>query len=155
MNKSDSERIAGLLEDLEFKFSPSPEGADLLVINICSVRQSAVDRVKSRIKNFAEFKIQNSKFKILLTGCILKKDKREFRKYCNGIFAINELPELPALLKKLGFKIMEPDKKKNEHYLQITPKYQSNISACVPIMTGCNNFCSYCVVPYLRGQGSF
>ena len=152
MNKSDSERIAGLLEDLEFKFSPSPEGADLLVINICSVRQSAVDRVKSRIKNFAEFKIQNSKFKILLTGCILKKDKREFRKYCNGIFAINELPELPALLKKLGFKIMEPDKKKNEHYLQITPKYQSNISACVPIMTGCNNFCSYCVVPYLRGQ---
>jgi len=155
MNISDSERIAKVLEDIGFTESASFENANLIIINACSVRQSAIDRVYGKIRKLS-FETSRSidadgRPKILLTGCILKKDKIKFRKDCNGIFGIDELPKLPNLLKKLGFKIKE-NNKKVEHYLQISPEYQSNISACVPIMTGCNNFCAYCVVPYVRGR---
>jgi len=153
MNISDSERIAAVLESLGFKQSFLAEGADLIIFNMCSVRQSAIDRAKSKIKmQNAKCKMTNQNSKIILTGCILKKDKRELTSICDAIFDINDLSKLPALLKNLGFKIRKPDKKKVEHYLQITPEYQSDIVAYVPIMTGCNNFCAYCVVPYVRGR---
>jgi len=153
MNVSDSERIARALENIGFLKSPALENANLIIINICSIRQSAVDRAIAKAQNLKE-KTQNKNLmsKIILTGCILEKDKRKFRKHCNGIFKIDELQELPSILKKLGFKIKKTDTKKVKHYLEITPEYKSNISACVPIMTGCNNFCSYCVVPYVRGR---
>jgi len=153
MNVSDSERIARALENIGFLKSPTLENANLIIINICSIRQSAVDRAIAKAQNLKQ-KAQNKNTicKIILTGCILEKDKRKFRKHCNGIFKIDELQELPNILKKLGFKIRKADRKKTKHYLEITPKYQSNISACVPIMTGCNNFCAYCVVPYVRGR---
>jgi tRNA-2-methylthio-N6-dimethylallyladenosine synthase len=150
MNKSDSERIAAVLESIGFKKAPTPEGADLIIINICSVRQSAVDRAKSKTKNY-KLKTINKKQKTILTGCILKKDKGEFEEFCDGFFTIDKLPELPKLLKKIGFKIKGSDFRV-KHYLQLTPQYQSDIVAYVPIMTGCNNFCAYCVVPYARGR---
>jgi len=102
MNKSDSERIANVLENLGFIACSESNKTDLLILNICSVRQSAVDRAIS--------KAQSIKSKVLITGCII------------------------------------------QNYLEIEPKYQSNIIAEIPIMTGCNNFCSYCVVPYTRGK---
>jgi len=147
MNKSDSERIAKVLESLGFIPCLESNKADLIIINICSVRQSAIHRANSKIKNLTK-----SKFKIILTGCILNRDKRKFEKFCNGIFKIDELQKLPVLLKKLGFKIKNTDISKTKHYLEIEPKYQSDIIAYVPIMTGCNNFCAYCVVPYVRGR---
>jgi len=112
-----------------------------------------VDRATARVQNLKQkTKNHNQKAKILLTGCILKKDGRKLKKFCDGIFEIDKLQELPALLKKLGVKIRKTEKKKVEHYLQIIPKYESDITAYVPIMTGCNNFCAYCVVPHLRGR---
>lgn len=167
MNKSDSERIAAVLERAGFKPSlaaapllgsakgggEKEEIADLVIFNMCSVRQSAVDRVAARIQKLKQ-KAQNrgQKTKILLTGCILDKDKRKLQKFCDKTFAINELQKLPALLEKIGFKIRNAAEKSVEHYLQAAPEYQSNVIAYVPIMTGCNNFCAYCVVPYVRGR---
>ncbi len=148
MNKSDSERIAGVLEKLEFKPAEKTGLADLVVFNICSVRQSAIDRARAQIQNVQK----NEKHKIILTGCILNKDKRELSKYCDGIFSIDQLAQLPKMLKKLGFKIDTTKNQKIKHYLTIAPKCQSPLIAYVPIMTGCNNFCSYCVVPYVRGR---
>ena len=79
MNRSDSERIAAVLENIGYKKASKIDEADLVVVNMCSVRQSAVDRVYGKIKNFAEFKTRDSKRKTLLTGCILKWDLRKFR----------------------------------------------------------------------------
>jgi len=156
MNVSDSERIAGVLKNIGFIKSPTLEKANLIIINVCSIRQSAIDRVRGKIRSLSSMATTSSvakgKPKILLTGCILKKDKINFRKNCNGIFKIDELQRLPILLEKLGFKIKKTDQEKVKHYLQITPEYQSGITAYVPIMTGCNNFCAYCVVPYVRGR---
>jgi len=144
MNKSDSERIANVLENLGFIACSESNKTDLLILNICSVRQSAVDRAIS--------KAQSIKSKVLITGCIIQKDKKEFEKISNGIFNITDLAILPKILKNLGFKIKNTEILKAKHYLEIEPKYQSNIIAEIPIMTGCNNFCSYCVVPYTRGK---
>lgn len=121
MNEADSEKIATVLEKTGHKPAKNAEQADLIVINACSVRQSAVDRAYAKVNKFYKAK------KIILAGCILESDK-----------------------KKLKDKVAEfwhPDK-----YFGSLPCYQSKATAYVPIMTGCNNFCSYCVVPYTRGH---
>ncbi|MCD6429229.1 tRNA (N6-isopentenyl adenosine(37)-C2)-methylthiotransferase MiaB, partial [bacterium] len=145
MNKSDSKRIAAILEQYELKQASEPEEADLIVVNMCSVRQSAVDRVLSKIKNL-KLKIKNSK--ILVTGCVLKKDKEKFKQCADAIVDVQNLQNLPRVLKDLGFKIKDAQIR---DYLNIEPKYEKSPIAYVPVMTGCNNFCAYCVVPYTRG----
>jgi len=80
MNKSDSERIATILESKNYQPASSENEADLIVVNMCSVRQSAVDRVYGLIPKFQKLKIQNSNLKTILTGCVLKKDKKKFKK---------------------------------------------------------------------------
>jgi tRNA-2-methylthio-N6-dimethylallyladenosine synthase len=130
MNKSDSERIASFLEKKGYKLASNPfakaQEADLIVVNMCSVRQSAVDRVYGLIPKFEKLKNKNPKLKTILTGCILRKDRENFIKNFDHIL---KLPDL----------------------LQYHPKYKSNFSAFVPISTGCNNSCAYCVVPFTRG----
>jgi len=141
MNKSDSERIAFVLEKIGYQKAKNINQADLVIINMCSVRQSAVDRVYGLI---SKLKIENSKLKIFVTGCILPSDKRKFQNKVDLIFNIKDLPKLSE---NLGIKSLNLPK----NYLEIPALYSSSFSAYVPIMTGCNNFCTYCVVPYTRG----
>lgn len=125
MNKSDSERVATILEKEGYSQTSNIEEADLIVVNMCSVRQSAVDRVYGLIPKFKQLKTKNSKLKTVLTGCILKKDKNKFREIFDSIWAL-------------------------KNYFKISPKCQSKSFAFVPISNGCNNFCTYCVVPFTR-----
>ena len=150
MNKIDSERIAHVLEKMGYKPENDKTQADLIVINMCSVRQSAVDRVYGKIKDFAKLKTQNSKLKTILTGCILEKDKNKLKDKVDLIFNIKDLVKLPEKLSTIEQFSNRTIEQWSNSYLKIPPKYQSPFSAYVPIMTGCNNFCSYCVVPYLR-----
>ncbi len=133
MNESDSERIAAVLENNKYKASNINE-ADLVIINMCSVRQSAVDRVYGLIPKLKEQKT-------ILTGCVLKKDKNNLSKQFDYVLDIKDIAKWPIF-----------PKSSSDNYLKIKPKYSNNSSACIPIMTGCNNFCSYCVVPYARGR---
>jgi len=126
MNKSDSERIAGDLESKGYQPASNTNEADLIVVNMCSVRQSAVDRVYGLFPKFKKLREKKPKLKTVLTGCILKEDKRKFTKRFDQILKIGDL-------------------------LKYQPKYQNNFRAFIPISNGCNNFCSYCVVPYVRG----
>jgi len=137
MNKSDSERIAAVLGSADCKPAQKIEQADLIVVNMCSVRQSAVDRVFGLDKKLKELKTINHKLKTILTGCFLKKDKNKFLKIFDEVININ------VLVKRFG---------KKNNYLKVTPQYSNKFSAFVPISNGCNNFCSYCVVPYTRGS---
>ena len=158
MNRSDSERIAAVLEKIGYSPIPDEKEADLIVINVCSVRQSAVDRVYGKISQILKLKTQNhnSKPKIVLTGCLLPKDKEKLKNQVDFIFDINQLANLPQILsqvransKSRQFKNL---KLKIKNYLEIRPKFSTYPLAYVPIMTGCNNFCTYCVVPYTRGR---
>ena len=147
MNVSDSERIATILGLLNYQSVNNYHLANLIIINMCSVRQSAVDRVYGKIR---QIKKDNPKAKIMLTGCILKTDQQKLIKQVDLVFNIKELPQLPQMLNKFW----HPTEKNNlpKSYLEIIPRHQNKFSAYVPIMTGCNNFCSYCVVPHTRGQ---
>lgn len=145
MNRSDSERIAAVLESNGYKKASNMDEADLIVVNMCSVRQSAVDRVYGKIFDFAKLKVKNQKLKVILTGCVLKRDRRKFAEYFDYILNIRDLPRWPKILNS-KCKILNTN-----DYLKIQPKYFSFPVAYVPISTGCNNFCTYCVVPYTRG----
>jgi tRNA dimethylallyltransferase len=141
MNESDSQRIASFLEHQNYRQTPKIEGANLIVVVACSVRQSAIDRIFGLNKKFKKLKAsasakasadkeKNTKF--ILTGCVLKRDKKKFLEFFDEVLSIDEF---------LG-----------KDYLELHPKHSNKKSAYVPIMTGCNNFCTYCAVPYTRGR---
>jgi tRNA-2-methylthio-N6-dimethylallyladenosine synthase len=143
MNISDAERIASILESIKYKQTSKISEADLIVVTMCSVRQSAADRIHGLVEKFKVIKKSNPKLKTILTGCVVKKDKPKFEKGFDYVIDIRDIKKIPELL---GKKIVNS----TDNYLDITPKYSSKFSANVPIMTGCNNFCAYCVVPYTR-----
>lgn len=163
MNKSDSERIATVLENAGYKKSPAPKGAGLIVLNMCSVRQDAVKRVYNLIPNLKPSKI-------IITGCILKTDKEKLTPLVDYILSIKNLANWPKILRALGTRPRrDPTSSRNLsgrpqevgsllaeptslEYLKLKPNYKTFPKAFVPISFGCNNFCSYCVVPYTRGK---
>lgn len=163
-NQSDSERITAILEKNGCQKAPSQNDADLIVVNACSVRQSAVDRIHGIAKKQKGKKTK--KPLIILTGCVLEKDRKKFAEKFDIILDIRDIKKLPRLLKsyevyktphiKGRARINDIQRwktaEKSLEYFNIIPSYQSSFRAYVPIMTGCNNFCTYCAVPYARGK---
>jgi len=152
MNKSDSERIAHVLESLGYKPSLRVEKADLIVVNMCSVRQSAVDRVFGYGNKLKKLKKENPKIKTVLTGCIIKKDRKKLSKYFDYILEIKDLPNWPKILSNKNKEAKEEKFPKFENYLELEQSYSTFPLAYIPISTGCDHFCTYCVVPYTRGR---
>lgn len=159
MNFSDSERIAHLLEKNGFVASQKIEQADLVIFNTCGIRQSSEYRAFGLIHNLRKKK--PAAF-IVLTGCLAQRKDvlQKMKKKVNLFLPIKNILELPKIF-KLQFKKYKLQNYANHSleetseiidYLKICPKYSNPSMAFVPIMTGCNNFCSYCVVPYTRGQ---
>lgn len=155
MNISDSERIARFLELHKLKPAKDINSANLVIFNTCGVRQSAEDRAYGQIHNL---KTHNLKpVTIVLTGCLAnRKDVRRRLKGKVDLFC--EIKDFPKKIKRLinkKFPVEYPSDSYHiqlKKYLNIKPKYSAPHTAYVPIMTGCNNFCSYCVVPYARGR---
>lgn len=155
MNISDSERLAAYLKKNGFKNEPDFKKADVVVFNTCGIRQTAEDRVYGLVNQVNKF---NPQAKIVIAGCLSKRldVKKRLIGRADIFLPINELIKLPDLLAgqelKNYFSLDEVRLKEGEKYLDIIPDYNSKFSACVPIGNGCNNFCSYCVVPYARGR---
>ncbi len=131
MNCSDSERIATVFEKVGYKKALKIDRAGLIIVNMCSVRQSAVDRIYGLIPKFNKLKTTNYKLQTILTGCILKKDRKKLAQHFDYILDIKDL---------------------SKANLEIEPRYSCFPLAYIPISTGCNYFCSYCVIPYTRGS---
>lgn len=146
MNKSDSERISAYLEDLGYIKTEDRDVADLVVVTTCGVRQSAEDRVYGIIP---KIKKHNSRSKIVLTGCLSKRPdvQKRLKKFVDIWLPIQELASLKDKLLTIDAKST-----KIKDYLSFRPQYDSKISAFVPIGNGCDNFCTYCVVPHARGR---
>jgi len=158
MNKSDSERIAAVLEKNGYKLAPNEDGANLILANMCSIRQSAVDRIYGLTSKFAKLKNKNPKLKTILTGCVSTSDLKKFRNLFDYVLSIKTLSQWPGFLKegKFFYYPNPREKKFNEklkaEYLKEGAKYLKNFSVFIPISTGCDNFCSFCIVPYVRGS---
>lgn len=149
MNHSDSERIAGFLEAQKINPVKDIKSADLVVFNTCGVRQMAEDRVYGQIHNL-RVKSQKPKVKIVLTGCLAhRKDVQRRLKNKVDLFA-----DIKYFQKEINKILAIENRTTNNEldYFLIKPKYNSKYTARIPVMTGCNNFCSYCVVPYARGR---
>jgi tRNA-2-methylthio-N6-dimethylallyladenosine synthase len=154
MNKNDSERIAGLLSGLGFASTESEEEADLILLNTCSVRQTAEDRIFGKMRDYAALKERNPNVIIAVTGCMAGRDKRgEFKERMAPVdlyFPTPEMVKLPRWIAELRPELVN-SASLEEDYLKIRPVRAESTQAFVTIQTGCNKFCTYCVVPFARG----
>ena len=169
LNHSDSERIAGFLAAQKLIPAKDMHDANIVIFNTCGVRQMAEDRVYGQVHNLAtcnvKRKTQNAKVEIILTGCLAHRQdvQRRLRDKVDFFFPISKFKEFENWIIKNCFKIENLKFKisaqknnaldqENIAYLSTNPKRDNKYQAFVPVMTGCNNFCSYCVVPYARGR---
>jgi len=157
MNKNDSKRIAKYLEQNNYKKTSKLEEADLVVVNMCSIRQSAVDRIYGLIPKFKKLKKKNPEAKTILTGCTLKEDQKKLKENFDYVLSKKTLQKWNDFLDQDQW-TYHPDprsekfnQKFNTDYLKVEPKQKNEAKAYLPISTGCDNFCSFCVVPYTRG----
>ena len=150
MNQSDSERLAGFLSVRGGQIVSRASEARYIIVNTCGVRQSAEDRAFGLAHQWRD---SRPGIKIILTGCLAGRiDLRgKIAATFDFSFKIGDMEKLASFL---GFKNIRFPRIKNTNvdYLRINPCYHDQVRAFVPIGNGCNNFCSYCVVPYARGQ---
>ena len=154
MNKNDSQRIETLLKGMGLISTNKREEADLILINTCSVRQSAEDRVFGLIHSFRPLKEKKSNLIIGITGCMPGRDRdRAFKKKLDIVdlyFPTKDMGQLPRWLGELRPELVNSEDT-IEDYLKIHPDREVMRQAFVSIQTGCNKFCTYCVVPFARG----
>ena len=159
-NVSDGEKLKGMLSLMGYGFSDTPDGADLVLFNTCAVRENAEDRVFGNLGALKHEKARNPEMLIGVCGCmvqqshITEKIKRSFP-HVDLVFGTNALHTLPQLLyeqltdRRRKFFVPEGDGVIAEG---VPVRRESALKVSVPIMYGCNNFCSYCIVPYVRGR---
>jgi len=154
MNKSDSERLTTILEGMGLIRTEKPEEADVIIMNSCSVRQAAEDRVFGLSYNFSKLKRQKPDLIVCVTGCMPGRDKdgklQKRLKEVDLFFPIHEIIQLPQRLAGLN-PDLRPMEDLKKDYLALRPAYKNKFQAFVIIQTGCNHFCAYCVVPFSRG----
>ncbi len=158
MNKSDTERMFGMLSNIGYTATDNEKEADLLIINTCNIRQLSADKAYSQLGFWKTLKKNNPNIKICMCGCVAQQDKELVRKrapYVDLVFGTLNIPALPELVKKIeeGEKIVAIEKtpisRDEEDKTIIRAK---SLNAWVPIIDGCDYFCTYCVVPYVRGR---
>ncbi|MBI4633922.1 MAG: tRNA (N6-isopentenyl adenosine(37)-C2)-methylthiotransferase MiaB [Deltaproteobacteria bacterium] len=159
MNVHDSEQIAALLKEKGYQDTGDAGKADLIVINTCSIREKAAQKVYSRVGRFHEYKRRNPRLIICLTGCLAQQEGEKLLKRLPvldmviGTHNIHRLPELLETVEKTGSRITETAFRESVQSIRVrTDPRNGAVSAYVTIMQGCDNFCSFCVVPYLRGR---
>ena len=156
MNRSDTERVRTVLHGMGFTETDKEEEATILGVIACSVRQKGIDKVYSRILKWNEMK-QNHNCITFVSGCILPADRERFVKLFDLVFTMNELPDLPDMIRQYGAFHIPINRNVNpsanmDRFWVINPDHLSDFEAFIPIQNGCNKFCTYCAVPYTRGR---
>lgn len=156
MNKSDAERMYGMLEFLDYYETDNPKEADLLIINTCSVRQLSEDKAYSAIGVWGKWKKNKPDLKIVFAGCVAQQAGENILKrapYVDLVLGTQRVYELPELIKRIeaGERLVSVDEIPYEES-DIKINRVKSVNAWIPIMEGCNNFCTYCIVPYTRGR---
>jgi len=157
MNVNDSEYIIGQLIKLEYSITEDIFKSDLILLNTCCVRAKVEQKIYSLIGKIKEIKENNSNVLLGICGCMAQKEKENIFKrapYVDFIFSpsqVNNLEEIINTVKYGNKKYISCENTPEFSFNHITVKRESKISAWIQIMRGCNNYCSYCVVPYTRG----
>ena len=169
MNVADSERMAGQLQTIGYEYVDEFDEADLILINTCCVRESAEDRVYGKIGELKHLKRQNPKLIIGITGCMAQKEGEQLIRraphidFVLGTGRTGELIRVVRSLEEVPSHIVDTSDVNGNEEQGARSKEQVNsnpalilaprpLSLFVPIMYGCNNYCTYCIVPYVRGR---
>ncbi len=159
MNEHDSEVMAAILDNTGYISAAAPEEADLIIINTCAVRKKPEDKVASLLGKYAALKESNRNLMIAVGGCMSQQEEaakyiRSRFHYVDLVFGTHALPRLPDLLEQAGGQRdtvidIEEDYSGREG---LPVAHSGTFKAWLPIIYGCNNYCSYCVVPSVRGR---
>jgi tRNA-2-methylthio-N6-dimethylallyladenosine synthase len=159
MNFADSEIVASLMLDMGFETTAQYKEADVIFINTCSIRDNAEQRVRNRLREFSAAKKKSPGITIGVLGCMAERLKSKFleeEKLVDIVIGPDSYRDLPNLLSQVdeGVRAVNVLLSREETYADISPvRLNSNgISAFVSIMRGCDNMCSFCVVPFTRGR---
>lgn len=159
-NVADGERLKGMLEQMGYVMTEELEEADLVLYNTCAIREHAEDRVFGNVGALKNIKAVKKDMKILLCGCMMQQERvakkirtsYPFVDIVFGTHVIHKLPEFLYMSLSAGKKVYElPDA--DGVIVEDMPVHRdSDFKAWIPVMYGCNNFCTYCIVPYVRGR---
>jgi tRNA-2-methylthio-N6-dimethylallyladenosine synthase len=162
MNLADSELVLGLLDDDNFSLTEKMEDADVVMVNTCSVRENAEQRIYGRLGEFKAAKIKKPEIVVGVLGCMAERLRSKLNtdeakgvgQIVDVIVGPDEYRKLPSLLNQAwhGEKGIAVQLSRVETYDDITPLRTNGISAWISVMRGCNKFCSFCVVPFTRGR---
>ena len=158
MNVADTERMYALLEQKNYAPVTSPEQADVIIINSCSVREKPVHKVFSEVGTFRKLKARNPKLKIGVGGCVGSQEKEKLIKrepLIDFVFGTDNIDELPGLVEDVissGQKKIQTKFYHKAPYEIETLIRNPGVATFVNITKGCDNFCTFCVVPYTRGR---
>jgi tRNA-2-methylthio-N6-dimethylallyladenosine synthase len=159
MNVHDSEKIVALMEKSGYESCDDAVKADLIIINTCSIREKAAQKVYSQLGRLKQLKRENHRLILGVGGCLAQQwgsqfiERIPFLDLVFGTHTIHLLPELVAKVEKSRTPIVRIEFQESVKSLNIpVPNNNGRVSAYITIMQGCNNFCSYCIVPYVRGS---
>ncbi len=157
MNVADTEIVLGILKKQGYEVTDKPENADVILLNTCSIRENAEQRIYGRIGNLKTLKYKNPGLVLGVLGCMaerLKKDLIDEKKVVDIVVGPDEYRSLPEYIdiafngdKGIGVKLS-----RTETYDDIEPHREDGLSAWISVMRGCDKFCTFCVVPYTRGR---
>jgi len=154
MNVHDSEKILGVLEPEGFMQTDNPRSADLIIFNTCSIRQKAEQKFYSELGRIKSYKKLNPRLKIAVAGCIAQQEGKNIFKrapHVDFVFGPQNIRALKHFVAD-GYAPVAIEENPLIAIEDLPARRSAGISAWVTIMYGCNNFCSYCVVPYTRGR---
>lgn len=158
MNVSDSEIVSGILHGKGYRQADSLDDADIIIFNTCSVRQHAEERVLGRISNEVSRKQIRPELKIGIIGCVSQRLGEKVREKVGGVdfvVGVDNYRELPEIINDIiqnGDFRAEIKKDDSELYSEFKPFRKCDLNAFITIMRGCDNYCAFCIVPYLRGK---
>lgn len=159
MNVNDSETMISLLKDLEYEPTDTPAAADLIILNTCCIRAKAEQKVYSELGRLKGLKRGSRRVLLGVGGCIAQQEGERLLKrvpYLDLVFGTHSLHHLPEMVRaaEKGERLSQTDFLDPETRLDLFPAKdaQDGVTRFVTVMQGCDNFCSYCIVPYVRGR---
>jgi tRNA-2-methylthio-N6-dimethylallyladenosine synthase len=159
MNVNDSEKMGGLLESMGYEKASSPEEADVIIVNTCSVRAKPDNKAYSFIGNLKKVKKKKPKTIVAVAGCVPQKEREQILKFKHvdlvfGTFNFVKLPQLLERVEKEGrtIEILNSKIPEEEKIPLIESSLENPYVAYITVQRGCNRFCTYCIVPFTRGR---
>jgi len=158
MNEYDTEIVKSILTKNDYKIIDKPDDAEIIFLNTCSVRENAHQKVHQRINVLKQLRRAKKDLLMGVLGCMAQNLRQDLLEDNVGVDIIagpdsyKKLPQIISNVQNTGKKEFELTLSEFETYSDVFPTHEKNVNAWIAVMRGCDNFCTFCVVPYTRGR---